>query len=136
MCFILPGLLACSLFSQSVEMREVKELGEIDKIEIYRVALNGKSYLVRSIDNSEQIELITKYVATFSDDWRFEYPYPRDDVSISFYDGNKLKTHIMIGTPTSQENLTGKYFLGFFWGPTRFITETEFNELTKLLLID
>jgi|GEM_PF-4443344 len=113
---------------------KLKELDDVDRIELFKLNRNGDSVPLRTIDDTGQINSIIAIFEKLADNWYYEYPYPRGNISINFYTDSDLVTSIMLGS--TEPKRKDRYFLSYFWGPTKFISENEYRELIFLLKLE
>lgn len=118
---------------------ELKNLGETNHIEIRVDKKNAEGNwtpnFTKTIDDPEQIVLITKNLQKYSDGWETYMPYLPGRVTVLFYGKEDLIIPIIVA---SYSTTTGglSYFRSRPAGPSRPMKESEFKELIGLLGID
>ncbi|MCP4373375.1 MAG: hypothetical protein GY797_35540 [Deltaproteobacteria bacterium] len=137
------SLLACTLVDEVHTVDELRTLTNVDQIEVFGKNLNEDGewaqYHIKTIDDPQQINLITEAFSAYPNNWEGVYPYLPGRLTVSFYESGKWKVAITIVGLFSENFSNGKisYFLSKeVPGIARPIEEIEFKELIGLLEVD
>ena len=141
--FLFLSVSACTVGEEVHTVDELKMLTNVDQIEVFGKDQNGNGewaqYLIKTIDDPEQINSITEAFSAYPNNWKGVYPYLPGRLEVSFNEGDKRKVAITIVGLFSEDFADGKisYFLSKeVPGIARPIEEAEFKELIRLLEVD
>jgi len=143
---IMVGLLLVALIynlnflskDEKFTLDELRTLDKVDQIKIFHEdSSTGESYLVKTVEDLQQIKLIVSSFRTYADDWQFEQvpASPPGPLKVKFYWNNELITSIDITHYATASGSTSSY-LSKFPGPSRLLEEREFRELINILEVD